>query len=176
MPPNPHSPERRRLRIDSQKEEPKDHGERPSEENPGRCTTSDSPRKDRTICCRRSPRSAKSTPWQKEKASRCGRVRGHRHQGSSAENRAGFQRMIADATSSKNLFEMIIVYDISRFTRKTKDLLNYRDLLERAWCQNPVGNRTPQRGRSFRRGVDPRLSRQRVDVVHDGQENPRQPV
>ena len=50
--------------------------------------------------------------------------------GSSAENRAGFQRMIGNGTSSKNPFEMIIVYDISRFTRKTKDLLNYRDLLK----------------------------------------------
>ena len=50
--------------------------------------------------------------------------------GSSTENRRGFQRMIADATSSKNLFDMIIVYDISRFSRKTKDLLNYRDLLK----------------------------------------------
>ena len=31
--------------------------------------------------------------------------------GSSTENRRGFQLMIADATSSKNLFEMIIVYE-----------------------------------------------------------------
>ena len=50
--------------------------------------------------------------------------------GGSAEKRRGFQLMIADAISTQHPFEMIIVYDISRFTRKTKDLLNYRDLLK----------------------------------------------
>ena len=37
--------------------------------------------------------------------------------GASAENRLGFQRMIADAISPEHPFDMIIVYDISRFTR-----------------------------------------------------------
>ena len=50
--------------------------------------------------------------------------------GASAENRPGFQRMIADAISPGHPFDMIIVYDIARFTRKTKDLLNYKDLLK----------------------------------------------
>ena len=50
--------------------------------------------------------------------------------GGSAENRPGFQRMIADAISPEHPFDMIIVYDISRFTRKTKDLLIYKDILK----------------------------------------------
>ena len=96
--------------------------------------------------------------------------------GSSTENRRGFQRMIADATSSKNLFEMIIVYDISRFSRKTLDLLQLRRPAEKARRKAPVRNRTPLRRRSLRRILDPHLSRQRSDAAKDGQENPRQPV
>ena len=43
--------------------------------------------------------------------------------GGSAENRPGFQRMIADAISPEHPFDMIIVYDISRFTSTTAALL-----------------------------------------------------
>ena len=39
--------------------------------------------------------------------------------------------MIADATSPKRPFDMIIVYDLSRFSRKTLDLLQYIALLKK---------------------------------------------
>ena len=42
--------------------------------------------------------------------------------GGSAENRPGFQRMIADAISPEHPFDMIIVYDISRFTRECRHI------------------------------------------------------
>ncbi len=51
--------------------------------------------------------------------------------GGSAENRPGFQRMIADAISPEHPFDMIIVYDISRFSRNTRELLDYKHLLKK---------------------------------------------
>jgi DNA invertase Pin-like site-specific DNA recombinase len=51
--------------------------------------------------------------------------------GSSTENRPGFQRMIAHAKSPKRPFDMIIVYDLSRFSRKTLDLLQYIAVLKK---------------------------------------------
>ena len=46
-----------------------------------------------------------------------------------AENRPGFLRMIADAISSEHPLDMIIVYDLSRFSRNTLDLLQHVKLL-----------------------------------------------
>ena len=50
--------------------------------------------------------------------------------GATAAKRPGFQRMIKDATSAERPFDMIIVYDISRFSRNTRELLNYRHQLK----------------------------------------------
>ena len=46
-----------------------------------------------------------------------------------SENRPGFLRMIADAISSEHPLDMIIVYDLSRFSRNTLDLLQHVKLL-----------------------------------------------
>ena len=49
--------------------------------------------------------------------------------GASIEKRHGFKRMIAKAISPEHPFDIIIVYDLSRFTRNTRDLLNLLHLL-----------------------------------------------
>ena len=55
--------------------------------------------------------------------------------GASVQRRSGFLRMIAKATSPEHPFDMIIVYDLSRFTRNTRDLLNFLHLLRKHGVQ-----------------------------------------
>ena len=55
--------------------------------------------------------------------------------GASVEKRPGFQHMIAKAISPEHPFDMIIVYDLSRFTRNTRDLLNALHLLRKHGVQ-----------------------------------------
>ena len=54
-----------------------------------------------------------------------------RHRGT-MDDRPGFQRMIAVALSPERPFDVIIVYDFSRFSGKASDLARYRNQLEEA--------------------------------------------
>ena len=96
--------------------------------------------------------------------------------GSSAENRPGFQRMIADALSPDHPFDMIIVYDISRFSRNTRELLNYVHLLKKHGVKLQSVTEPHYGDAASDESWDPHLSRQRIDASKDGQENPRQSV
>ena len=52
--------------------------------------------------------------------------------GGTTADRAGFQKIMADALSAKRPFDTIIVYDLSRFSANSSDLTRYRDQLREA--------------------------------------------
>ena len=47
--------------------------------------------------------------------------------GGTTADRAGFQKIMADALSAERPFDTIIVYDLSRFSASSSDLTRYRD-------------------------------------------------